>query len=135
MCGDGCCFRAIDCLVSSCDCTSCFCSHGVLSPVCVPDSSSSLERICAQCFASCGLVEFGMPVSVRLAAESLVNVHWQVALFAAMAAVSVRLMVSSFQMIVIHVAVSMVLCLQYLFPKISVSFMKGASEGVRVFIV
>ena len=47
---DGCCFRAIDGLVLSYDCTICHCSYGVLSSVCVPDS---VRELCDGCFKGC----------------------------------------------------------------------------------
>ena len=87
LCRDGCCFRVIDGLVLSSDCTSCFCSYGVLSSVFVPDSvrdlcdgcfkwcrslrrvtfgpCSSLERIGVSCFALSGVEEFVVPNGVR----------------------------------------------------------------------
>ena len=87
VCRDGCCFRAIDGLVLSDDCTRCFSSYGVLSSVCVPDSvrelcdgcfqgcsslrrvtfgpSSSLERICVSCLRRTGVEEFAVPDRVR----------------------------------------------------------------------
>ena len=46
MCRDGCCFRAIDGLVLSDDCTT----YGVLSSVCVPDS---VRELCDGCFKGC----------------------------------------------------------------------------------
>ena len=87
VCRDGCCFRAIDGLVLSDDCTRCLFSYGVLSSVCIPDSvrelckncfkncnglrrvtfgpSSSLERIGVSCFERTGVEEFAVPDSVR----------------------------------------------------------------------
>ena len=50
VCGAGCCFRAIDGLVLSDDCTICFSSYGVLSSVCVPDS---VRELCDGCFKGC----------------------------------------------------------------------------------
>ena len=43
VCRDGCCFRAIDGLVLSDDCTICFSSSGLLSSVCV-------RELCDRCF-------------------------------------------------------------------------------------
>ena len=50
VCLDGCCFRVIDGLVLSGDCTSCLCSSSVLSSVCVPDS---VRELCDGCFKGC----------------------------------------------------------------------------------
>ena len=87
VCRDGCCFRAIDGLVLSGDCTRCFSRYGDLSSVSVPDSvrelcdgcfrgcsslrhvtfgpCSSLERIGVSCFQGTGVEEFVVPDGVH----------------------------------------------------------------------
>ena len=64
VCRDGCCFRAIDGLVLSDDCTRCFCSYGILSSVCIPDY---VRELCDGCFAGCSLcrVTFGRSSSLE----------------------------------------------------------------------
>ena len=47
ICRDGCRFRALDGLVLSHDCDLCYCSYGVLSSVCIPDS---VRELCDHCF-------------------------------------------------------------------------------------
>ena len=92
MCRDGCRIRALDGLVLSHDCEICYCSYGVLSSVCIPDSvrelcdscfesckslrrvnfgsSSSLERIGVSCFQWSGVEEVSIPDSVRELCDS-----------------------------------------------------------------
>ena len=50
MCRDGCRLRALDGLVLSHDCELCYCSYGVLSSVCIPDS---VRELCDCCFKGC----------------------------------------------------------------------------------
>ena len=87
ICRNGCGFCAFDGLVLSRGCERCFCSYGVLSSVCIPDStielcdccfcgckslrrvtfgsSSSLERIGVSCFYRSEVEEISVPDSVR----------------------------------------------------------------------
>ena len=86
ICRDGCRFCVFDGFILSRDCYRCFCSYGILSSVCIPDSvrelcdrcfggcknlryvsfgsSSSVERIGAYCFKRSGVEEVDIPDSV-----------------------------------------------------------------------
>ena len=87
VCRNGYRFHAFDGLIVSHDCERCFCSYGVLSSICIPDSvrelcdrcfqgckslrrvvfgsSSSLERIGRYCFADTAIEEVSIPNCVN----------------------------------------------------------------------
>ena len=99
VCRDDCRFRAIDGLLLSGDCSRCFCSYGVLSLVCIPDSvrelcdgcfkgcsslsrvtfspSSSLERMGVSCFESSGVEDVFVPDGVRELCDGCFRGCWR----------------------------------------------------------
>ena len=54
ICCEGCGVRAFDGLVLSVDCKQCYCSYGILTSVCIPDSVCEL---CDSCFQGCESLE------------------------------------------------------------------------------